>query len=345
MAKTEFATGDALAVKAWAEKLHRDVEKETYFAKLTGTSTESLVHKKTELESKAGDKVTFGLRKKLVGAGVTSGQKLEGNEEKLTTYSSYVELEEYAHAVSHGGVMDRQRVMFSIDDEARDALKVWGAEKVDKLHFDALLSSPSMIFYRTSAAGAFSRTTSAATAKAAMHATNGVISLDFLTALRTWAKTGGNREYIPIRPIRVEGGLYHVLLCPPDVLYGLKTLSEFKQVRREAEVRGKDNPLFKDAVAVWDNIVIHEHENMPCANDGGGAAVRYGKCVFMGAQALTVAYGKRGKVVQEDADYQRETNSAWNIVMGVKKPTFNSKDYGSLGVYIACSNISDVAAV
>jgi N4-gp56 family major capsid protein len=347
VAKTSFATSDPLVKKVWEEKLFRDSVKEAYFSKFMGEGSMSLVQVKTQLEKGQGDKITFGIRMRLQGAGVTSGFILEGNEEKLQTYDYGVTLEQYRHAVRDNGAMDRKRVMFSIDTESKDALKDWTAEKIDQLCFDAIgvgdysTADPTKIFY-PNATGVFSGTGTAGTAKAALSATNSKLTLNFISALKSWAKTGGDRQYVPLRPVKVEGREYYVLLVHPDVLYDIRVDPNFQQALREAEIRGPSNPLFKGATIIWDGVVVHEHENVYIAADGGGAAVPWAKCVFMGAQSLVWAWGQRVEVVQETFDYKNEHGYASGFIARAGKPVFNAMDYGSLGVYLARTNVSGV---
>lgn len=349
MAKTVFTTSNALTKKAFEEKLYRDIVKESYFSRFSGTTPQNLVHEKTQLEKGQGDKITFGIRMRPTGAGVTSGQQLENNEESLSTYDSSVTLEQYRHAFRDNGAMDRQRAVFSISEEQEAAIKEWGSEKVDLLHFNALgigagaTTDPSKIFYLSGAGGTLSATGTAATAKAALHASGSLINTSFISALKTWAKTGGNRTYVPLRPVKVDGKEYYILLVHPDCMYDLKQNSTFQNAQRDAQERGKDNPLFAGATAIWDGVVIHEHENCAIAADGGGGAnVPWAKCAFMGAQALVTAWGKRPELINESFDYGNEMGVAIDMILKVGKPVFNSLDYGSLGVYLARTNISSL---
>lgn len=346
MAKTTFATNDALTKKAWEEKLFRDSVKESYFSKFVSSGSDTIVSEKSQLSKDKGDEITIGLRTKLQGAGVTEGQILEGNEEKLQTYSMKILLKQYRHAVRDDGAMSRKRVMFEIGAESQSALKDWMSEKVDQLHFDELgigagsTANPSKIFYKTGAS-TFLSTGTAATAKSALVAADSKLTLNFLSYLKTWALTGGGRSYIPLRPVKVEGKPYFVLLTHPDAVFDLRSTSEFQQAMREAEIRGKENPLFTGAVAIWDGVVVHAHENAAIAADAGsGSNVPWVKSVLLGAQALCVAYGKRPEVIQKTFDYDNEEGYATGIIMGVKKSIFNSLDYGSLGVYLSRTNVA-----
>lgn len=189
MAKTNFTTSDALTKKVWEEKLFRDSAKEAYFSKFMGESSDSLVQEQTALEKEQGDRITFGIRMRLTGAGVTSGQILQGNEEKLTSYSFNLTLEQYRHGVRDSGAIDRKRAILDIDAESESALKTWGAEKIDQLAFDALsigsgaTTDPTKIFYKTGAS-TFLATGTAATAKTAMNATNGLLTPNFISFMK-----------------------------------------------------------------------------------------------------------------------------------------------------------------
>jgi N4-gp56 family major capsid protein len=339
MAKTIFETSDALAKKTYDEKLFREQIKESYFSKFMGEGPKNLVHVKTELTKSKGDKINFGLRKRLAGAGVTGRTTLEGNEESLVTYQDDVALERYRHGVRVGGKLDQQRPAFSITDEAQAALADWGTEKIDALCFAALVASPTKNFYLNSS-GVLTANASQATAKAGIHATNSLLTLNMISGIKASAKTGGNRSYIPIQPIKVGGKDYYVLLVHPDALYDLKVSTAYQTAKREAEARGSDHPLFTGAVGVWDGVVIHEHENCTVFTDGGGASVAGSYAHFMGAQSLVWAWGERPKTVMDVFDYEEEIGYAWGMTAGVIKPQFNSQDYGSLGVVLARTNIS-----
>lgn len=339
MAKTAFATGNALTKKLWDEKLFRDIVKMSYWSKFEAENSSALVHVKTNLEKSKGDKETFGLRMRLTGSGITSGQTMENNEEKLVTYTDDVTLEQYRHAVRDEGEMDRKRAVFDISVEAEQAIKDWGAEKIDQLKFDAMFAAATKVMYLDSS-GDPKSTTSFALAKAQLNATNSKLTPELISAIKTNAMTGGARSYVPLRPIKVDGGEYFVLLVHPDAMFDLKRSTEFAQALREAEVRGPKNPLFKNATAVWDNVVIHEHENVTIGTDGGGSTVPFSYGAFMGAQALIWAWGKRPQIVKETFDYGDEEGYCWKMIGGVTKPQFNSVDFGSVGVAVARTNIA-----
>jgi N4-gp56 family major capsid protein len=338
MAKTAFATGNALTKKVWEEKLFRDTKKESYFNRFMGTSPNAMCQVNTKLNKEAGDRVTFGIIMRLAGSGVGEGETLEGNEEKLVTNSFNLTLTEWAHGVRDRGPMDRKRVTFSIDEESVFALKNRGAEKIDELAFTAIEASPTVYFSMQSGVVTYGTTDP----KASVTATD-LITPKMISHVKVWAKTGGNRAQTPLRPIMIGGKKHYVLLVHPDVGFDLKNDSTYTQARREALERGNENPLFTGALGVWDNVIVHEHENVGIATDWGGASVAGAKCSFLGAQSLAWAWGKRPEVVAETFDYKREHGYGWDMIYAVGKPKFDSKDYGAIAFYVARTQISDAS--
>lgn len=335
MSKTFYSTSDTEAKKLWDEKLFRDTVKESYFNRFMGTSPDSLVQVKTDLEKSQGDKINFGIRMRLTGDAIVNGV-LEGNEQKIQTYMDSVTINQYRLGVRDAGKMARQRSFFQISDESKVALKDQGVELIDQLCFDAITASPTKIIY----GGVASSTSDIQDSD--------LITPDVISKLRAgsvagWAtsSTNGERDYTPIRPVKVEGKNYYLLLVHPYSLYDLKNNPTFAQARREAEIRGKDNPIFSGSTAVWDGVIIHEHENVPLIFTGGaGSNVAYAKNIFMGAQALCWAWGQRPEVVMEEFDYKNEIGYGWDMLAGVTKPTFNSKDYGSVALYTAITKVA-----
>lgn len=331
MAEYKMATSDGLRLTVVSEKLYRDTAKESYFTRFMGTGPSSMIQSNEQLGKGKGDRITFGIRMRLSGSGVTgtSGDAVEGHEEDLTLYNFNVTLEEYAHAVKYENRLSPTRAPFDLTEESKDGLKTWGAEKIDDLIFDALQAS----LTRTM------RPNSRAT-KSVLTATD-LMDPNTIARVRAGAKTGWARTQTPLRPIKVDGREYYVMLVHPDVMYDMYRNSEFNQALREAEIRGKDNPLFTGAKAIWQNVVIHEHENVAIgSNAGAGSNVNYADCLFLGAQAGVFAWGDRPKIVSETFDFQRKRGDSWQMICAAGKPVFNSKDYGVVGVQVARTDVS-----
>lgn len=370
MARSQMSTSDALRKQAWEEKLFRDTAVNSYFlGKFAGTATSDFALKgldfenvpnnvcqvKTDLGSKGrtktrnGDKCTFGLIPRLdpiTNQGVTSGQTLRGKEQAINQQDYSIELERYRQAVSAGGVMDWNRSSFDMPKESRNVLVQWGAEKMDLLCFQALEDAPTEIFYKTSDTDpTIAKTATLATAKTALTADDSKITPAFLDWLKTWSRTGGGRQggKVPLRPIMYDGKPYYVFLTHPDAHFDWGNDSTAMQAMREAEVRGKENPIFKGAEFIWKNVIIHTHEFVTTGEDAGsGSNVPWTYGHLLGAQALVAAFGERPSIVEETEDYEEDLFYAWRITAKFDTPEFNSKRYGSISSVISRTNISGV---
>lgn len=344
MSETIFGSTHDLAKRVYSEELFRDSVKETFFgSKLMSTTGDKPVHVKTDLEKGKGDKIRIPLRMRLTGPATLGDATLKGNESDLDFYNMDIELEQHRKAVKDSGAMSRKRPAFDPEDEMKTALKEWMSEYVDQMCFDALgigsgaTSDPSKVFYRDSSGNG--NAGSAATAKAALDATNSKITPALVRLIRSWAVTGGNRQYIPLRQLKSQGMGNYMMLVHPTVGFDMKNDPTYESYIREAEVRGKENPLFTGALAVIDGVAIFEHENCAVASDGGAGSVTWSKAIFMGQQALCWAWGKRPEMVEETDDYGNKLLKSIGIIAAAKKSKFNSLDYGSVGVWLACSNV------
>jgi N4-gp56 family major capsid protein len=327
MAKTAFATNSAETKKLWESTIFEEMEIENFFSKYEG----SIVHVNEELEKTQGDLIRFAIAMRLTGNGVTSGVTLEGNEEKLTTYTQDVSLQEYAHGIRDRGPLDRQRAMFAIDEVSLKRLKVWGAEKQERLAFTAMATSPTRIIYP---AGASSKATLTTSLK---------FTPDLVSWIKAGAKTGWNRTQNPIERVRVKGKGYYLCLIHPDVAdYDLFNDPIMTQAKREAEVRSEENPLWTGADAIWNGVVFASHELVPIGLDAGSVGnVPWTRSFFLGEQALLKAKGKLPEVVAEEFDYGREHGFGWGMIVGYQKTQFNSKDFAFVAIDTARSQISD----
>jgi N4-gp56 family major capsid protein len=342
MAVHSIATGDAVTKKLYERKLFLEIMKESYFEKFMSESMDSIVYKKTDLMKSQGDVINYFLSPRLTGAARTeSDGTLEGKERGKTTHSDSISLGIIKDAVRWNSDLTVQRASYDLPSEMRRLILQKAAEDLDKEHFDALVVTPTRVFYNAS--GTVSTTATAATAKSGVTASDKLDPALMMFA-KTWCKTGGNRTQPPIEPVRINGRDHYVLLVHPDVAHDLKRDSEYIQSIREAERRGSEHPIFSGAIAIYDGIVIHEHENVYIATDGGsGGNVAYSECSLLGKNALITAFGKSLELVEKDFGYDEESGVAYKIIMASKKPKFNSLDFGSVGIYVARTQISDAS--
>lgn len=302
MANTAFATGDALTKKVWSAKLFKEAMRNMFFNKFMGESSDSIIQVKNDLKKEKGDRITVGLRMRLTESGQTSsttGITLEGNEEALTFYSQNVSIYEYGHSVRTGSKLDMQRPAFDLRVEMKDALKEWVEEKLEKLILTAMITSPTTNRY--------------------LDKSTATLTCEHLSALRRQAQLASPK----IRPVKVEGKDYYLMICHPYATKYLKYDDDWRNAQQYANVRGKDNPLFTGALGVYDGIVIHEYDRSDLLLTG--TTVR---SVLCGAQAGLVAWAQTPSWYEKLFDYERIPGVASDMLVGVAKSAFNSEDFG-----------------
>jgi N4-gp56 family major capsid protein len=363
MALTSVSYSQGDTKKQWEELLFRDIIMQGFFGpKLGANYVDSLVkgyeytsapndvlyvnEKLNGLPARdkagKGDEVQFTLLTRLSISdypGVTTGQTLEGKEVALSHYNFNLRLQQYRNAFSAGTPMDWTRAEFPVPKASRDAALNWSSEKIDDLCFTALdTTTYSEVFYKTSDTGPAVSCEAAATAKAALSATNSKLTPQFIDFVATNLKTGGARERYPVRPIKIDGKSYYVWLIHPDAMFDFSNDATMQQAHREAMERGKTNPLFSGSTLVWRNNIIFEHELCNTGTDGGGASVAWATCYILGAQALCWAWGKRPSMIEYTKDAGNELYHAIDMICAVGKPYFNSITYGSALAYVARTN-------
>ena len=317
----DWASG--LEVSRWAKELQVEVGKEIYFSKFMGEGPGNAIHVK-QVEEGVGKDVTFGLVLQLTGSAITGDSTLEGNEQNLATYSNTVTLNQKRLAVRDTGKFENSKVLYNFRSTALDLLKQQYAELIDEDIFSALTATTGThAFYRADA----SASVYASSDPKANLASADSISLNDISAMKTIAKLGGSANY-KIRPVRVDGKEYYILIVHPEVAYDLFTLSDWQTAQREAQVRGNDNPLFSGALGVWDGVIVHSHEGISTFNDGGGASVKGARNIFMGAQAACFADNSSMNWIEKTFDYGNQLGISAGKIYGVDIADYNSKDYG-----------------
>jgi N4-gp56 family major capsid protein len=328
-----------LQVEAWSKELYHEVNKSQFWTKFMGTGSNNVVQVKNELNAKKGDTIHFGLRARLSGNGVENDDTLEGNEEEMPMYDFSVVVSQLRNAVRSDGQEFEGKYLYSFRMEAMDALKVWLAETKDKYFFDALALSP------TNFIGANGGATVAA-AKAALTAST-LLTPALISKAKARCKlpTVGHSR---IRPVRVEGKNYYMMIISPEQAYDLKRNAEWLQAQREAGPRGSSNPIFTDALGEFDGVLLYEHEDVSTFDDGGGAAIHGCMASLVGAQALVQANNRQTIWKEKTFDYGNELGISGGFMQnryasgstgGNMKAVFNSLDFAHIAVYTTATNL------
>ena len=325
-----------LQVSRWAKELQSEVSKGVYFSKFMGEGPGNAIHVK-QMEEGKGKDVTFGLVNQLTGSAITGDSSLEGNEQSLSTFSNTVSTNQKRLAVRDTGKFANSKVLYDFRSTSLDLLKTQYAELIDADIFSALsATSGTHAYYRADASASVYATSDP---KAALADADSITLAD-ISALKTLAQIGGSANY-RMRPIRVDGNDYYVLVLHPEVAYDLFELDEFQQIQREAQVRGDDNPLFSGALGIYNGVVIHSHEGVNVAADGGSSSnVAFARNLFMGAQAACFAESSDMMWVEKTFDYGNQLGISASKIYGVDISDYNSKDYGVIQYVSARTDLS-----
>jgi N4-gp56 family major capsid protein len=310
-----------LNVSRWAKQLAYEVGKEIYFSKFMGDTFGSMIVSKTMPEGKGAD-MTFGLVG-LTGTVKAGDATLEGAEDNLTSHDVTVTTAQRRFGVINAGKFDDSKVLYNFRQEALAQLKRVYAEDHDAQIFSAVT--------KTSGAGAYLRADNSASVYAATDPKAALAAADLATAadiskLKKMAILGTTKSS-KMKPIRVNGKDHFVLLLHPEAAYDLAQDTTWKNAQKYAQVRGEDNPLFSGALGVYDGVIVHEHDGITTASDGGGASVDYARNLFMGAGAACYAKSDNMSWVEKTFDYGNKLGVAAGQIYGVAMSTWNSIDY------------------
>lgn len=350
MAATDYPVNSPLAVKRWGEGLMKEALKKTYALQFMGTDSNALIQIKTELNKGPGDRLTFGLRQQLTGAGVSGDGDLEGNEEALVTYSQNLTIDQLRHAVRSAGKMSEQRVPFTIRDEARDGLADWWSERIDRWFFNQITGNTVQADTRFTGMQATTAPDSghavyanigptvasaiAATAEASLSATT---VARFHLGLIDRAVEKGKLAVNRLRPVRTEGGDYLVAFLHPFQVTSLRqstASSQWSDIQKAAMQGGNisENPIFTGALGIYNNVVLQESVRVPLVAGATVGVTDVARAVLCGAQAAVMGFGRGyGKNTfswkEELFDYENQLGVAAGCIGGLVKTRLNGSDF------------------
>lgn len=351
MATTSYGTNDPLAVKLWSKRLAVEVLKNCWASQFMGPTSASIIQIKDETSKSAGDKITYGLRMQLTGAGVIGDGTLAGQEESLTTYNDAVVINQLRHAVRSAGRMSQQRVPFSVRDEALSGLRDWWTDRIDNSWLTQQCGYTALTDTRFTGLQA----TIAPDTNHELFPTDAnnagtdqsISTVDTFTLALLDKAVERARTLTPaIRPVKVNGRNFYVALLHDYSVTDMRTSTSTGQwldIQKAAMTGGEieDNPIFDGSLGVYNGVILHSDARITQGvNSSTSAAITtVRRNVFMGAQAAVMAFGRdngpeRFTWVEELFDYENELGVSAGLIFGLKKSVFNSTDYAS--IVMAC---------
>jgi N4-gp56 family major capsid protein len=313
-----------LVKKLWSKQLWMEVQEDLFFKRFIGEGEASVIQKVSDLKKDNGDQITIPLLMKLSGSGISGDNTLEGNEEQMTFYSMPVTVDQIRHAVRLKGKMEEQKSAVKLRTAAKTALKTWMVEYIEKRFFTTLGTSPTA--NRTVWGGASSVDTLGEITAAAK----------LTTTLISTAKRKAMMATPKIRPVRVDGREYYVMVVHPYAARDLKTDNAWLSAQQYANLRGDaNNPIFTGALGIWDGVALWEHPWVRLTTEGSSSA----NCCFnmlLGAQAGAWAVAKEAFWEEDDFDYHNSVGFATGVIDGFRKSQFGAsgseEDFGVITV-------------
>lgn len=370
MTATVVGLNDDKAVKHWASLLSVAAFSASYWENsFIGEAGSSMpIQKRTELETSSGESISYDLNAQFTGSGSDGDAPVSAENLKFHTDKIYID--QKRHKFDAGGDMTQQRVLHDLRATGRDREADWWSRFFDEqIQFylsgargvtDGLLTPLGFTGRATNALTApdvdHLAYGGAATSKATVAATD-KMTLGLIDKMVAKANTMGQTAGVSqIRPIMVEGKKCFVLQMHDYQEYDLRTnatTGQWLDVQKAAAAsQGKDNPIFKGGLGMYNNVVLHKHPNVVRFTDyGAGGNVEAARALFLGEQAGVIAFGGKGRKgvgnqtsggaryrwyeqMENDGNNYTATTSA---TVGVKKATYNGKDYGVIAVDTAAA--------
>lgn len=363
MSQTVVAFGDAKAQKKWSANLAVDTRKKSYFEnRFIGTDDNAVIQRKTELETGAGDRISFDLCVQMRNRPTYGDQRLEGKEESLKFYTDEVIIDQVRHAASAGGKMSRKRTAHDMRMIAKNRLGDYFSRLVDELFFMYLSGARGInqdfieaSDYTGFAGNSFDAPDAShqlyggsATSKASLTSGDKMTTTVIEKAInKAEMMQALDPKVANMVPVTNGADNQYVLLMSPFQEYDLRTNSTTGQwldiQKAAATAEGRKNPIFLGGLGLLNNTVLHKHRNVIRFSDyGSGSNVAAARALLLGRQAAVVAYGTangmRYSWEENTKDYGNEPTVASGFIGGIKKTRFNGKDFGVLSIDTAAAD-------
>jgi N4-gp56 family major capsid protein len=327
----------ALRAKLWYKELFADVPSMLFMNRFMGEGPNNPIQVIRDQSKQAGEYIEFGLSTKLSGDGIEGDDELEGNEEEILTYQDELHIDQLRHAVRLKGRMDEKKVAYGMRKDAKEKLKIWWAERIDREILWKLSGYTTKDFANTPTSPSSGRAIWSGDAGADDSLTAAmVMDTKVLDAAKELALTVSPK----VRPIKMSGSqetgeAKYIVIMHPYQFSALRKDPVWNQVQREAGVRGSSNPLFSGAVAEYNGLIIYQHELAYYYSNSG--SVTCARALLLGQQAGIMGIGEDERWTEEEKDYKNKWGIAAGRIFGVIKPVFNSEDYGMITIATAAA--------
>lgn len=362
MSATVFGTSDPKTQKKWSANLALDVVQQAYWSKFIGDSDNSIIQKKTDLESDTGDRISFDLCVQLRNQPTFGDAKLAGKTEGLKFFTDEVVIDQVRHGVDCGGKMSRKRIVHDVRKTAKGRLGDYFAKLTDEfitMYLSGARGINEDFIVDTSFNGFASNALQApdvdhilyggsATSKASLTAADKMTRM-IVERAQNKAKMMQARNPKTANMVPVGNGAddQYILLMSEDQAFDLRTADTAGWVdfqKAAAACEGRNNPIFKGGLGLLGNTVLHSHRTVVRFSDyGAGSNVNAARALFLGRQAGVIAYGNAGGGMrftweEEVDDFGNNPQVATGTILGMKKARFNGSDFGVISIDTAAKD-------
>lgn len=370
MARTIIGVNDPKAVKRWAGMLAVDQSHKSYFGPRfmgRGAEAEVPIQILTDLESDAGEMISYDLLAELTMAPVEGEDNLEGKEEQQRFFTDTIWIDQARCGVNTGGRMTRKRTLHNLRERAKRQQSSWWARVFDEQLFMYLSGArgvnANFVFPLTYTG----RANNAFAAPDANHIVygndatafnnidvNDRMDLRVIDRAKTKADSqGGGATNVPVlQPCKIDGNETFVCamhIFQEDDLRSNTQTGQWLDIQKAlATAEGRASPLCKGGMGMYRNVVLHSHRNVIRFNNAGaGANVEAARALFMGAQAGIVAFGSPGTNLRFDWHEETRDNGdkvviTTSAIFGVKKTRFDvggvPQDFGLFSIDTAAAS-------
>ncbi len=322
-----------------------------------GAEAEVPIQILTDLESDAGEQISYDLLAELRMAPVEGEEILEGKEEAQRFYTDTIYIDQARCGVNTGGRMTRKRTLHDLREKAKRQQSQWWARLMDELLFIYLSGARGInpnFLLPIGYTGRANNPLSAPTANHVLYGgdatafnnldANDKFDLRLIDRAKTKADAqGGGATGIPVlQPCKIDGAETFVCVMhtfQEDDLRSNTNTGQWLDIQKAAAAaEGRNNPMFKGSLGMYRGVILHSHRNVIRFNNAGaGANVEAARALFLGAQAAVVAFGSPGTNLRFDWHEETRDNGdkvviTTSSIFGVKKVTWNidgiNNDFG-----------------
>lgn len=336
---TTPAMVDSSILEVWAKDSLRRFKVDGYWGKWVGGEGSGMpIIQKTELLNNPGDLIHVQVTDPLTGNGQEGDlAKVVENEETLATTEIKLASVLYRHGVRVNVRADKKSIL-DLASEARMRLDEWLRNKIDNKRFELFLATTSAPLPASLVGEAYTPNACSFDSAIASGIDNTTPHIDDVDADDYVSVKGLQALKLKLRlqmakPLMVDGRPHFLFVTHPNSTFYLKQDSRYEAWAREAMQRGADNPLFTGALCVIDGMVIHDHENVPTANNA--TAVKVSKGIAFGAEAFAEALDENISFAQDTFDYGNQYGLAVRVAFSSRR----ALELNAVIAYAAATNV------